>query len=142
MIAIENSKSGKSRCVPFEQPAFVKALERMKGRPDEFVVTLNGKSPDRDTISHAFKRAANRAGLSKLRFHDLRHIAVDRFHKAGFTLDEIAAFTGHETLNMAKRYSRLDEERIRTLLKNTRLVDTDEIEPYSKGKETADGKTD
>jgi integrase len=49
-----------------------------------------------DNFRHLFRDAANRAGLKKLRFMDLRRTAAVRLAEAGCTAIEIAAITGHE----------------------------------------------
>lgn len=42
-----------------------------------------------------------------LRFHDIRHEATSRLFEAGFNPMEVAAITGHKTLQMLKRYTHL-----------------------------------
>lgn len=44
--------------------------------------------------------------LADLTFHDLRHEATSRFFEGGrFSVMEVAAITGHKTLQMLKRYT-------------------------------------
>lgn len=123
-IAIEDSKSGKSRVIPIENDEILsKWRSRLDRKPEGFVVTLpDGRPPEKDYVSHAFMRATRKCGRPDLRFHDLRHIAVERFHNAGMTLDEICAITGHSTLNMARKYLRFDVERVRGNFKKVRVV--------------------
>jgi integrase len=45
-----------------------------------------------------------------LRFHDLRHEATSRLFEKGFNVMEVAAITGHKTLDMLKRYTHLRAE--------------------------------
>ena len=81
-----------------------------------------------DSITRAFARAVSRARmayeseckkvgqkpdeklLKDLRPHDLRHEATSRLFEKGLNLMEVAAITGHKTLQMLKRYTHLRAE--------------------------------
>ena len=81
-----------------------------------------------DSISQAFERvvAAARAAyeqeckqagrepdkkvLKNLRFHDLHHEATSRLFEKGLNPMQVAAITGHKTLQMLKRYTHLRPE--------------------------------
>ena len=54
------------------------------------------------------QRVCKKAGLSDLRFHNLRHEATSRlFEGTDLDLMEIRSITGHKTLQMLARYSHL-----------------------------------
>lgn len=55
--------------------------------------------------------------MPDLRFHDLRHEATSRFFEMGLDTMEVAAITGHETLQMLKRYAHLRTKTIAEKLK-------------------------
>jgi len=59
-----------------------------------------------DSFENAWRRAVAHAGIHNLRFHDLRHEAVSRLFERGLNPMEVAAISGHKTLQMLKRYSR------------------------------------
>ncbi|WP_079214533.1 site-specific integrase [Herbaspirillum robiniae] len=61
-----------------------------------------------DSVSQGFKRAAKRANLTGLNFHDLRHEATSRLFERGLNVIEVARITGHKTLSMLDRYTHLD----------------------------------
>jgi integrase len=63
-------------------------------------------------MSQAFERACepHRANVEGVRFHDLRHEATSRLFEKGLNLMEVAAITGHKTLDMLKRYTHLRAE--------------------------------
>jgi len=61
-------------------------------------------------VKKAFGRAAARAGLIDLHFHDLRHEATTRFFERGLNIMEVAAITGHKDLRMLSRYTHLRAE--------------------------------
>ena len=58
----------------------------------------------------AWRRALKRAGITDLRFHDLRHEAVSRLVEAGLGDQEVAAISGHKSMQMLKRYTHLRAE--------------------------------
>jgi integrase len=55
--------------------------------------------------------------LVDITFHDLRHEAASRFFEKGLNLMQVAAITGHKTLQMLKRYTHLKAEDLAELLK-------------------------
>jgi integrase len=123
-VILRDTKNGDSREVPLSS-AVVAALQDWKKRTA--VVSITGKvfqiTPH--AISVAFRRATRRARklhdaeyvrtvensdpsfLLGLRFHDLRHEAVSRLFEQGFNVMEVAAISGHRTLQMLKRYTHL-----------------------------------
>ena len=56
-------------------------------------------------ISHSFADACMRAAIEDLRFQDLRHEATSRLFEKGLNPMQVAAITGHKTLQMPKRYA-------------------------------------
>ncbi|WP_261531286.1 tyrosine-type recombinase/integrase, partial [Burkholderia multivorans] len=55
-------------------------------------------------------RIKKEAGVPDFRFHDLRHEAVSRFVEAGLSDQEVAAISGHKSMQMLKRYTHLRAE--------------------------------
>lgn len=51
-------------------------------------------------------------GLKEFRFHDLRHEAVSRFVEGGLSDQEVAAISGHKSMQMLKRYTHLRTEEL------------------------------
>ena len=63
-----------------------------------------------DSITQAFDRCRQRAGIKNLRLHDLRHEATSRFFEKGLNIIEVSSITGHKDLSMLKRYTHLRPE--------------------------------
>ncbi len=63
-------------------------------------------------ISQAFERVCKAAGITGLTFHDLRHEAASRLSEKGFGAMEVAAITGHKTMQMVKRYTHFRAENL------------------------------
>jgi len=67
----------------------------------------------RMTLYKAFERACHRAQINDLTFHDLRHEALSRLAERGdFSVLELAAVSGHKSLQVLKRYTHLQAEKL------------------------------
>ncbi len=98
------TKNGDSRYVPLSSKALriIKSLPRdIEGR----VFPLN-----KQTVSILFLRAARRAKLENIHFHDLRHIALTRLSSKISNVLELAAISGHKELKMLQRYTHIKAE--------------------------------
>ena len=69
-----------------------------------------------DTISQDFAQACPKSEIEGLTFHDLRHEATSRFFEKGLNPMQVAAITGHKTLQMLRRYTHLRAEDLAKLL--------------------------
>ena len=103
---LPKTKTDVPRTVPLSKTA-VAVLRTFGMKTEGRVFSLQGES-----ISQAFERACapHRANIEGLRFHDLRHEATSRFFEKGLNVMEVAAITGHKTLDMLKRYTHLRAE--------------------------------
>jgi integrase len=95
-------KTEEPRAVPLSDAA----LAVLKGLPGE--QTGRVIKTGRMTLYKAFERACARAEIIDFTWHDLRHEALSRIAERGdFNLIEMAAVSGHKTLQMLKRYTHL-----------------------------------
>ncbi|MDO8067920.1 site-specific integrase [Janthinobacterium sp. SUN206] len=103
---LPKTKTDIPRTVPLSKAAVI-TLETLGPKNSGKVFSLKGES-----MSQAFERAceAHRANITGIRFHDLRHEATSRFFEKGLNVMEVAAITGHKTLDMLKRYTHLRAE--------------------------------
>ncbi len=68
--------------------------------------------------------------IENLHFHDLRHEAISRFFELGtLNVIEVAAISGHRSLNMLKRYTHLRAYQLVSKL-DARRKQTSKIAPY------------
>jgi len=101
------TKNGEARSVPLS-PTAVQTLQRIpRSLRNQRVFWTWTRS---DSFENAWRRAVATVPLDDLRFHDLRHEATSRFFERGLSLIEVAAITGHKTLQMLKRYTHLRAE--------------------------------
>lgn len=68
----------------------------------------------RSALYKAYRSAMKRAGIENLTWHDLRHEALSRIAEMeeGFNLIEIAAISGHKSLQTLKRYVHLQATKL------------------------------
>ncbi len=104
VILIPETKTGTPRRVPLSSRALA-VLDALLRRLDGRVWSMRPAS-----ISQAFERVCVAAGIAGLTFHDLRHEATSRLFERGLNPMEVAAITGHKTLQMLKRYTHLRAE--------------------------------
>jgi integrase len=62
-----------------------------------------------DNVKNAFSTVREKAGLSDVRFHDLRHTHASRLDDLGFSLAKIASQLGHSQLQTTLRYVNRDK---------------------------------
>ncbi len=86
--------------------------ERLKASGDYDPVGRVWLQSDHD---QARREAARRAGLGKVRSHDLRHTAGSRAWEAGASLPEVRDLLGHSTLAMVNRYAHSSGERLKSV---------------------------
>nr|WP_241160289.1 MULTISPECIES: site-specific integrase [Acidithiobacillus] len=67
-------------------------------------------------VEQGWRRARKHAVIEDLHFHDLRHEATSRLFEKGLNPMQVAAITGHKTLQMLKRYTHLRAEDLAKLL--------------------------
>jgi integrase len=110
VLLIPETKNGTPRRVPLSTTA----LGVLDGLPRRLDGRVWGMRPD--SISQAFERVCKAAGITGLTFHDLRHEATSRLFEKGLNSVQVAAITGHKTLQMLKRYTHLRAEDLAELL--------------------------
>lgn len=103
---LPETKNGEARAVPLSP----RAIEVLKAMPSRDGPVFSG---ERMTLYHAFKAACKRAGVQDFTWHDLRHEALSRLAERGdLSVLELAAVSGHKTLQMLKRYTHLQAKSI------------------------------
>ena len=113
-IFLADTKNGESRTVPLTNKALFVIQEAMNHpiQPEDTNFIFFGE-PGRNgkrkpySIKCSWYESTEKAGISGLRFHDLRHEATSRFVEAGLSDLEVASITGHKTMQMLKRYTHL-----------------------------------
>jgi integrase len=117
VIRLTDTKNGSARTVPLTHKAeniFRMALSN-PARPFDTDLIFWGE-PGRDRkrrpyeFRMAWKKIIKDTKINNLRFHDLRHEAVSRLVEAGLGDQEVAAISGHKSMQMLMRYTHLRAE--------------------------------
>jgi len=105
-LTVRNTKNGHDRTIPiYDQLAQVlRRLDQSKTK------VLGGCSAS--ALTDAWKRCRRRAGVTNVRFHDLRHEAVSRLFEYGFSPIEVASISGHRSLSQLMRYSHAMQDKM------------------------------
>ena len=107
LIDSEKIKNEEPRAVPLSSAAMA-VLGDLPRSVSGIVLPV-----ERLTLYHAFRYACLRANIKNFTFHDLRHEALSRLAERGdFSVLELAAVSGHKTLQMLKRYTHLQAEKL------------------------------
>lgn len=129
VVRLLDTKNTSQRTVPLTSGAaalFTEALHHPV-RPIDTDLIFFGE-PGRDGVRRPYEfnkvwtGVKKEVGIKDFRFHDLRHEAVSRFIEAGLGDLEVAAISGHKSMQMLKRYAHL---RAGSLV--TRLDELEEI---------------
>jgi len=103
------TKSGKPLILPLSDWA-VRTLQKQK-RSSEYVFPNPGGKPYSD-LRKSFHKALEKAGLPRIRMHDLRHTFASWAIQAGVDFRILKELLGHSTLDMALRYTHLDHQHL------------------------------
>ena len=99
----ENTKGNRIRYVPIN-PALRNVLIGLQNKSKgDFVVTDF-------SFHHCYRRMkslAQKSGVKRIRFHDLRHTFASHFMMAGGTIFDLQKILGHSTIAMTERYSHM-----------------------------------
>ncbi|KQO23460.1 site-specific integrase [Acidovorax sp. Leaf78] len=85
----------------------IQRQSKVKGEGADLVFPFNARS-----VSAAFTRSCKLLGIEGLHFHDLRHEATSRLFERGYSIQEVAQFTLHESWATLKRYTHLQPENV------------------------------
>ncbi|MDE3051020.1 MAG: site-specific integrase, partial [Nitrospirota bacterium] len=112
-FTLRHTKNGESRTVPMTPDVYRVFTELWQERRlDTQRVFLYKDKPIRD-VKKAFDTACRRAGITKLRLHDLRHTASTNLRRAGVDATTAMKIVGHKSERMHRRYNTVEPEDLR-----------------------------
>ena len=104
-LHIPVTKTGRPRMIPLTPKAM--GVLRALPQDGQKVIPITGNA-----IRLAWERLKKSAGVTDLRFHDLRHEAISRFFEMGLSVPEVALISGHKDPRMLFRYTHLRAEEV------------------------------
>ncbi len=118
---LPDTKNGHPRTVPLSSGAVQTLRSLRQGVVQRLDGALFPVTPHAVTV--AFRRACKRVQKASggslavnLRFHDLRHEAVSRLFERGLNPMEVAAISGHRSMQMLARYTHISPTTLLTKL--------------------------
>jgi len=117
IVRLTETKNGSARTVPLSKRA-VRVFRQALSNPIQPAGTslIFFGEPGRDGKRRPYRTnrvwavALERADIVNLHFHDLRHEAISRLVESGLSDQEVAAISGHKSMQMLKRYTHLRAE--------------------------------
>jgi integrase len=121
VIRAARAKAGETIAIPLSTRAM--AILRVQGRKRHatHVFTFRKKPVD-DCNGAAFKKATKAAGLSWLRWHDLRHTWASWHVQAGTPLHVLQELGGWKSLAMVQRYGHLTTDHLRAFVEHRKGI--------------------
>lgn len=105
-VEADTNKTGKRIEAPMM--SFLKdMLEEYENNSKHIFVGRYNNPVSKSGIDYHWTRIKERAGLPKMRLHDLRHLMGYIAINNGFSLEEIAQVLGHDSIATTKRYSNM-----------------------------------
>lgn len=113
-IRVEKTKSKKIRLI-FINAILQEELMRLKQKrgAGEYLFLNPKTGKPLTTVKRAFKGACRRAGISNMRFHDLRHTFATRLVQRGVDLITVKELLGHSSVTITERYTHSYQEQKR-----------------------------
>lgn len=136
ILTVRTSKNGEPRVVPLNAVAvaYLHSLPRPLNPQASILPYWSECLRPAQVLQRAFRRACRHAGLTNLRFHDLRHDAASQLAMRGVNLKTIQTLLGHKHLTQTARYSHLSQAHLHEAVK---LLETDPKQGFGYAQATA-----
>ena len=104
------------RTLPLSADAIdvLKAQKNKVGSSERVFPSPTGGPMSPDSVLHMLHRVLKRAGLPRIRFHDLRHTFATMALQNGVDVRTLQEVLGHEHLNTTQIYTHVDNDQLRT----------------------------
>jgi integrase len=113
VLYIKATKTDEDREVPLNDVSrqlLTGLVAGARDRGKDYVFTNPRSGARYTTVKTAWRNACKRAGITDLRFHDLRHTFGTRAADAGVPLGAVAAVMGHADIHTTMRYAHATDE--------------------------------
>jgi len=112
-VLLPITKNGKSRTVILNELAKDVVVKMAEHQRNEFLFPGLGPKGFLTSPRRAFESVKARAGIEKLRLHDLRHTFASLCINSGQNLYEVQKLLGHSSSQMTQRYAHLGDKELR-----------------------------
>ena len=122
-VFLRETKNGDSRVVPIisEMEKVFRECQTYNSERKGYIFPARrlGAHKPVGGIRYAFVNAAQEAGISDFRFHDLRHTACSHMAMNGATQGELMEILGHRSPRMTVRYRHYSKKHIANVMERT-----------------------
>lgn len=119
LVTNDLAKSGKARAMPLNDDA----VRLIMSKPKRHYIFSRDSGRKLTGIDYrAFVRAYGRAGLAKLKFHDLKHTWASWHVQNGTLLMVLKELGGWETVEMVQKYAHLGESHLAAYAEATEIT--------------------
>lgn len=110
----ETTKSKQVRHVGLNEALLPALEEAYQQKSSEFVVAnqMDNMLNERNFVQRHFEHDMKEAGVSRIRFHDLRHTYASNYMMNGGSLYDLQKILGHHDMKMTERYAHLSKDHI------------------------------
>lgn len=128
---LHETKNGKSRSVILNDMALdvLKVLDTEREMPkrlweSDYLFPSRGQSekPHMQDVRKTFEKACDRAEITGLRIHDLRHSFATFAIQGGASLYDVQKLLGHSDISMTQRYAHMIDESLQRATNNMAKV--------------------
>ena len=105
-LTVRQTKNNEYRIIPMNKPV----RDTLKKHPRHItseLVMAHGDGTAYKGVDHAFHKALEKAGLPRIRIHDLRHSFASNLVTAGVPLNVVQELLGHKDIHMTMVYAHL-----------------------------------
>ncbi|MBN1653721.1 MAG: site-specific integrase [Deltaproteobacteria bacterium] len=106
-VIVGHTKSGRERKVPMTQTLRSALKNHQHLRSKLVFCNADGSAMNNSQLWDRLMMVCRRAGLRRIRWHDLRHTFASQLIMEGVPLRQVQAWLGHSTIQMTMRYSHL-----------------------------------
>ncbi|MDB4111990.1 site-specific integrase [Yoonia sp.] len=111
-MELPDTKTGARRIpLPSAARAVLSALPRVDGNPYVIVGKVAGKHAT--DFQHPWRRIRERAGLTGVRIHDLRHTYASNAVSSGMPIQMVGRLLGHTQIQTTMRYAHLADDPVK-----------------------------
>lgn len=113
-LRAEDTKTREPRSVPLSLDLVEMFKTMPRGLPGMKVFMREGKPIK--SIREIFSATCKQAEIEDFTFHDFRHTAINNWRLQGHDYFRIMAASGHKTMQVFKRYNKVSETELKTLV--------------------------
>ena len=121
VATLTKTKAGKVQHIPLSAEALGILRTLGPGDGDGFVFGWpDGRRWTSGYLTHAFHKAAVKAGVADVHVHDLRHTAACRWLRAGVDIYTVSKLLRHASVVMPERYAHLSQGDLKAAVERQR----------------------